>query len=80
MGSFSLWHWLVVLLIVVVIFGTKRLTGGARDVGEAVREFKKGVRGDDEEKKRLLDAREDEAARLREAERVRAETDRDDRR
>ena len=46
MGTFSLWHWLVVLLIVVLVFGTKRLTSGARDLGKAVDEFKKGMRGD----------------------------------
>ena len=48
MGSFSIWHWLIVLLIVVLVFGTKRLTGGARDLGKAVDEFKKGMRGSDE--------------------------------
>lgn len=80
MGGFSLWHWLVVLLIVVVIFGTKRLTGGARDLGEAVREFKKGVRGDDEEK-RLRDARADESIRAPDAaDRVPGPTDPEDRR
>ena len=47
MGGFSIWHWLVVLLIVVVIFGTKRLTGGAKDLGNAVKEFKKAMRDDD---------------------------------
>ena len=46
MGSFSIWHWLIVLLIVVLVFGTKRLTGGARDLGKAVDEFKKGMKGD----------------------------------
>ena len=48
MGSFSIWHWLVVLVIVVLVFGTKRLTGGARDLGKAVDEFKKGMHGDDD--------------------------------
>ena len=48
MGSFSIWHWLIVLLIVLLVFGTKRLTSGARDVGKAVDEFKKGMRGDDD--------------------------------
>ena len=48
MGSFSIWHWLVVLVIVVLVFGTKRLTGGARDLGKAVDEFKKGMRGSDD--------------------------------
>jgi len=50
MGSFSIWHWLIVLLIVVLVFGTKRLTGGARDLGKAVNEFKKGVQGGDDDK------------------------------
>ncbi len=48
MGSFSIWHWLIVLLIVVLVFGTKRLTGGARDLGKAVDEFKKGMKGEDD--------------------------------
>lgn len=47
-GSFSIWHWLIVLLIVLLVFGTKRLTSGARDLGKAVHEFKKGMRGEDE--------------------------------
>ncbi len=48
MGGFSIWHWLIVLLIVVLVFGTKRLTSGARDLGKAVDEFKKGMRGDED--------------------------------
>ena len=48
MGSFSIWHWLIVLAVVLIVFGTKRLTSGARDVGKAVDEFKKGMRGDDD--------------------------------
>ena len=44
MGSLSIWHWLVFLLIVVLVFGTKRLTGGAKDLGSAVKEFKKAMR------------------------------------
>lgn len=48
MGSFSIWHWVIVLVIVVLVFGTKRLTGGARDLGKAVDEFKKGMRGDED--------------------------------
>jgi sec-independent protein translocase protein TatA len=48
MGSFSIWHWLIVLVIILLVFGTKRLTGGARDLGKAVDEFKKGMRGDED--------------------------------
>ncbi len=47
MGSFSLWHWLVVLLIVVLVFGTKRLKNVGKDVGEAVKGFKQGMGDDD---------------------------------
>ena len=48
MGSFSIWHWLIVLVIVLLVFGTKRLTSGAKDIGSAVKEFKKGMRDDDQ--------------------------------
>jgi sec-independent protein translocase protein TatA len=47
MGSFSLWHWLIVLLIVVLIFGTKKLRNIGGDVGGAVNEFKKAMKDDD---------------------------------
>ena len=44
MGSFSIWHWLIVLLIVVLVFGTKKLKNIGGDVGGAVNEFKKAMR------------------------------------
>lgn len=47
MGSFSIWHWLIVLAVVLLVFGTKRLTSGAKDLGSAVKEFKKGMRDDE---------------------------------
>ncbi|MDH5835034.1 Sec-independent protein translocase subunit TatA [Luteimonas kalidii] len=47
MGSFSIWHWLIVLVVVLLVFGTKRLRGAGRDLGEAVKGFKKGVADDD---------------------------------
>lgn len=46
MGGLSIWHWLIVLAIVILVFGTKKLTSGARDLGNAVNEFKKGMNGD----------------------------------
>ena len=46
MGSFSLWHWLIVLLIVVLIFGTKKLRNMGSDVGGAVNEFKKAMQNE----------------------------------
>lgn len=43
MGSFSIWHWLIVLLIVMLIFGTKKLRNMGADLGGAVRGFKDGM-------------------------------------
>ena len=48
MGSFSIWHWLIVLLVVVLIFGTKKLKNIGADVGGAVKGFKDGVKGANE--------------------------------
>ncbi len=44
MGSLSIWHWLIVLLIVVLVFGTKKLKNMGGDVGGAVNEFKKAMK------------------------------------
>ena len=44
MGSFSIWHWLIVLLIVVLVFGTKKLKNMGGDLGGAVKGFKDGMR------------------------------------
>ena len=62
MGSLSLSHWLIVLVIVVLVFGTKRLGNVGKDLGEAVKGFKKGVRDGDEDKPsaQLRDERRDE--------------------
>jgi sec-independent protein translocase protein TatA len=49
MGSFSIWHWLVVLLIVVLVFGTKKLRNLGGDLGGAVKGFKEGIKSTDEE-------------------------------
>ncbi|MDH5822052.1 Sec-independent protein translocase subunit TatA [Luteimonas sp. RD2P54] len=65
MGSFSIWHWLIVLVVVLLVFGTKRLRGAGRDLGEAIKGFKKGVSDADADRPaaRLEDqARSDDAA------------------
>ncbi|ANJ67276.1 preprotein translocase subunit TatA [Halothiobacillus diazotrophicus] len=49
MGSFSIWHWLVILAIVLLLFGTKRLKNLGTDLGSAIKGFKSAVK--DEEKK-----------------------------
>ena len=45
MGSFSIWHWLILLVIVMLVFGTKKLTNMGSDLGKAVKGFKDGVKG-----------------------------------
>ena len=44
MGSLSIWHWLIVLVIVMLVFGTKKLRNIGADLGGAVRGFKDGIR------------------------------------
>lgn len=44
MGTFSIWHWLIVLLIVVMVFGTKKLKNMGGDLGGAVKGFKDGMK------------------------------------
>lgn len=44
MGTWSIWHWIVVLIIVMLVFGTKKLRNIGTDLGSAVRGFKEGVR------------------------------------
>ncbi|MGH8807773.1 MAG: Sec-independent protein translocase subunit TatA [Noviherbaspirillum sp.] len=48
MGSFSIWHWLIVLVVVMLIFGTKKLGNIGSDLGKAVKGFKDGVKGEEE--------------------------------
>jgi sec-independent protein translocase protein TatA len=51
MGSFSIWHWVIVLLIVLLIFGTKKLRNMGADLGGAVKGFKDGMKGGEEDNK-----------------------------
>ena len=48
MGSFSIWHWLIVLLIVLLVFGTKKLRNIGEDLGGAVKGFKEGMKSTEE--------------------------------
>jgi len=49
MGSLSIWHWLIVLVIVALIFGTKKLRNVGEDLGGAVKGFKKGIKDANDE-------------------------------
>ena len=48
MGSMSIWHWLIVLVVILLVFGTKKLGNMGSDIGKAVKGFKDGVKGEDD--------------------------------
>jgi sec-independent protein translocase protein TatA len=48
MGSFSIWHWLIVLLVVVLVFGTKKLRNLGTDLGSAVKGFRDGMKSEED--------------------------------
>jgi sec-independent protein translocase protein TatA len=48
MGSMSIWHWLIVLVVVLLIFGTKKLRNIGQDLGGAVKGFKDGMKTDED--------------------------------
>jgi sec-independent protein translocase protein TatA len=50
MGSFSIWHWLIVLVVVVIVFGTGKLRNAGPDLGKAIKGFKDGMKGEEEGK------------------------------
>lgn len=56
MGTFSLWHWLIVLVVVVLVFGTKKLRNAGGDLGSAVKNFKDAMQQGDAEASRKPDA------------------------
>ena len=49
MGTFSIWHWLIVLVVVILVFGTKKLSSLGSDLGKAVKGFKEGIKTPDED-------------------------------
>ena len=51
MGGFSIWHWLIVLVVVVLLFGTKNLRNAGSDLGSAIRSFRKGLQEEDDPQK-----------------------------
>ena len=44
MGSFSIWHWLIVLLVIILVFGTAKLKNMGKDLGGAIKGFKEGMK------------------------------------
>lgn len=64
MGSLSIWHWLVVLVIVVLIFGTSKIKNMGKDLGGAVKGFKEGMKEaqDEPQKPQQVEQKADAAA------------------
>lgn len=58
MGAFSIWHWLIVLLVVVLVFGTKKLRNVGSDVGGAVKSFKDAMGEENDEAKAIQETAE----------------------
>jgi len=48
MGSMSIWHWLIVLVVVMMVFGTGKLKNMGSDLGKAIKGFKEGIKGEEE--------------------------------
>jgi sec-independent protein translocase protein TatA len=48
MGSMSIWHWLIVLVVILLVFGTKKIGNMGSDIGKAVKGFKDGVKGEED--------------------------------
>ena len=58
MGSFSIWHWLIVLLVIILIFGTAKLKNIGKDMGGAIKGFKEGMKdGTDEVAQKVEDTK-----------------------
>jgi sec-independent protein translocase protein TatA len=58
MGSFSIWHWLIVLLVIILVFGTSKLKNIGKDMGSAIKGFKEGMKeGTDEASKTVDEAK-----------------------
>jgi sec-independent protein translocase protein TatA len=55
MGSFSIWHWLIVLVIVTLVFGTKKISNIGSDLGKAVKDFKENLKEEEKSTKEIVD-------------------------
>lgn len=74
MGGLSIWHWLIVLVIVVLIFGTRKLGNVGKDLGDAVHQFKKGLGGDDDKPQdKLADQSQADAAQSKQNDQTKAQ-------
>ena len=61
MGSFSIWHWLIVLVVVLLLFGRGKIPELMGDMAKGIKSFKKGMSDDDAEDSKTVEHRSDEA-------------------
>lgn len=61
MGGLSIWHWLIVLLVIVLVFGTKKLRNVGGDLGAAIKNFRKGMQDESSPAEKLGDSRRDDS-------------------
>jgi sec-independent protein translocase protein TatA len=52
MGGLSIWHWLLVLLVVFLLFGAKNIKNVGRDLGEAIKSFRSALHNDEQQNKK----------------------------
>lgn len=63
MGGLSIWHWVIVLIVVLLVFGTKKLRNAGGDLGAAIKNFKQGMRDESEPEKLSSESRERESVK-----------------
>ncbi len=63
MGSMSIWHWLIVLVVIMLVFGTKKLRNIGSDLGGAVKGFKEGMKEGAADTKSVTDDAAQQAAK-----------------
>lgn len=78
MGSFSIAHWLVVIVVLLLIFGPKRLSEVGKGLGQGIRNFKKGLDGSEKAEGEEEEATEGEPKRLKAASKSRRAAEEDD--
>ena len=64
MGSLSIWHWLIVILVVVMLFGRNKISDLMGDVAKGVKSFKKGLADDDETPAKVLETKTEEKTKV----------------
>ena len=79
MGSFSIWHWLIVLVVVLVLFGRGRVSDVMGEFGKGLKSFKEGMKDDSEENARRIEGPQHEAKPASEAAKDPQPADRADR-